>query len=401
LLLLVATTTTSTSGITFPEQGGPLPRAEMPLGGQPSEWRGEPVPPDEVKPKSDEPEVAPEPFVSDDKPGSKVSLELGGYLRVLGQIVENDDLPFVGRNDGFRVGRARIAVRGRYGEDLSAYVSIEGAAEIANDQNDPNATLSVDLRDAYILYELSRQIAIQVGRFKTPYDMGELESTSRRVFIDEPVESRGVPRTLGIETPGMSAGRQIGLMIGRDRMGLGDTIDAGFALALTNGKTERLAFNDNDRPAGFLRISGHLKDWVTINAAGFVDTRTVGELPNRFDEEVLGVEASLQVKIADLRIEGQWLLQSTEFVTTGLESVTTMGFHAQWVYGIWDLEVAYRFAWLDPNDRFDIDAVNEHTIGINYYPSGTPLRFSVNGTLASEERSIDNNRIDALAQFDF
>ena len=141
--------------------------------------------------------------------------------------------------------------------------------------------------------------------------------------------------------------------------------------------------------------------WVSLNVGGFVDTRTVGEQPNRFDEEVLGGEASLVVAIEGLRIEAQGLLQRTEFPTTGVDPITALGLHAQWSYRLWGFEAGYRFALFDPNNRFDADKIMEHTIGLSYYVSKLPLKFSLNGTFAQEDRALDNNRLVALGQFDF
>jgi len=327
--------------------------------------------------------------------------EWDGFFRLLAGISENDALPFVGRTDGFRLANVRLGFGARYDEDLFAYVSLDAAAQRGG-ANDLNTELAIDLRDAYFEYVLGPVVAIRAGRFKAPYDISELESTRERVFIDPPLESRGVSRTQGLETRGLSQGRQLGLMLHRDRLGLSeDGFDLGYGLAITNGRTDGLAFNDNDRPAGFARLSAHWSKYFTLNLGGFVDIRTVGTLPNLFDEEAKGAEGSLVLEIEDLRLEGQFLFVRTDFVTTGIESVSSMGWHAQWSYRLWDFRVAYRYAWYDPNDRFEVDLVEEHTIGVDYFVKDLPLRFSANGTFAFEERELDNHRLDFLGQFIF
>jgi hypothetical protein len=342
---------------------------------------------------------------AEQEPKSKLRFSFDGYLKVIGEVVENDPLStFIGRNDGFRVGNARIGFNAAYGDDLLAYISLESSVQRTEDFNQANAELDVGPRDLFLAYQLSRHAQITLGRFKAPYDVGELENEGDRTFIDVPLESRGVAPTQGFEIPGLRQGRQIGLMLSRQRLGLSDDgFDIGYAIALTNGRTETLALNDNDRPAGFARFSLYFTKWVALNVGGFTDTRTTGELPNLFEEEVKGLETSLILRLGDLRIEGQLLYQRTTFPTAQTPRVNSFGLHAQWSYRIWNLEAAYRFAYFDPNHRFDVDSVNEHTLGLSYYVSDVPLRFTINATLAQEQRGreLENNRLSALAQYNF
>jgi hypothetical protein len=45
--------------------------------------------------------------------------------------------------------------------------------------------------------------------------------------------------------------------------------------------------------------------------------------------------------------------------------------------------------------------VNEHTIGLTYYFDDIPLRLTANGTLAFEQRAVNNHRVAMMAQFIF
>lgn len=329
-----------------------------------------------------------------------------GYLRVLAEVIENDpQSTFIGRNDGFRLGNARLGTLVQY-EDLSAYISLEAAVGEAESFNDPNQEFRVRLRDAFLRYDFSSYAGVQIGRFKTPYDISALTSSSDLIFIDRPVETIGVLPTRGNEVRGMEQGRQLGVMISKDRVGLSeDGFDVGYALALTNGRTFDLALNDNDRPAGFARLMFHWSTWLTLNLAGFTDNRTVGILPNLFDEDVLGGEVSLRLALFGLTIEGQFLIQKTAFETSGRPDVTAYGAHAQWDYQLWDFRFGYRFAWYEPNidDLDDADQVMEHTVALMYVVPELPLRFALAGTVALEQpgRKVDNNRITLLAQFRF
>ena len=335
-----------------------------------------------------------------------IAIRWNGYVRLLAEVVENDSKSaFIGRNDGFKLGNARLGIQARKG-DFSGYVSMEAAAGERETFNDPNAELRVMPRDMYLRYDVSRFARVTAGRFKTPYDLSSLEATALRTFIEQPVESRGVLPTQGFELNGMATDRQLGVMIHAERMGFDAAgFDLGYSIALTNGFTRNLAFNDNDRPAAFARLSGYYGDWVALNLAGFADTRTTGDLPNLFDEDVKGVEVSALGHIGDLRLEALFVYQNAQFETSGRPDVNAMGGHAQFAYELWNIGVAYRFAFFDPNldDIEDADRVIEHTLGLGYSMDSLPLRFLLNGTVVQEQagRKLSNNRLTLLAQFTF
>ncbi len=341
--------------------------------------------------------------------GLKLSWE--GYIRVIAEVIENDSKStFIGRNDGFRLANARLGTRVSY-EDLYAYLSIEAAVGEAETFNDPNEEFTVRPRDAIIRYDFSDFAGVQVGRFKAPYDLGTLESPSdlsggATMFIEAPLESRGVLPTQGNEVLGMSQDRELGLMISKGKIGITEhAFDLGYALALTNGRTFNKALNDNDRPAGFARLSFYWGEWASLNVGGFTDSRTVGELPNLFDENVLGAEVSMVVAFFGLRLEGQLLVQNTKFETSERPDVTAFGAHGQFDYALWDFRFGYRFAWYEPNnkDLDDADQVMEHSLALQYVVPKLPLKFAIEGTIALEQagRRVDNNRITLLSQFTF
>lgn len=405
---IAAAQTGTSTRVTFPEDGGPLPRADIPEGGTPS-WR---EPDDKPQGPSMTDEGQPRPPHADKVPAippgltpdgkRRLDVRWRGYVRVVAEVVENDALQFIGRNDGFRLANARLGLSASYGPDLLAYVSLDAALAQATDLNDPNAKLAVGVRDAFIQYDFSRRASVRVGRFKAPYDLGALESTGARAFIDSPLESQGILRTQGLETRGMSQDRELGAMLFKERVGLSDDgFDLGYYVALTNGRTGDRAFNDSDTVAAFVRASLHYGPWVTVNLGGFMDTRTTGELPNLLDEEVWGAEGSVQLTYEAFKVEGQMLFQRLSPTTAGTPAFNALGVHGQWTYRIWQLEPGYRFAYFEPNDQVQQDVVTEHTIGISYYPGELPLRLSLNGTLPIEQRKVNNNRLSLLVQFSF
>lgn len=335
-----------------------------------------------------------------------LNLRWNGYLRFAGELVENDELAqTVGRTDGFKLANARIGLAAELGA-LFAYVSLEAAAGEADGINDPNQQMRVRLRDAYMRVQMSRLARITAGRFKSPYDLGNLKATVRRTFIDLPLESRGVLATQGYEQAGLSQGRQLGLMLHSEKVGLSDDgFDLGYALALTNGNTGDRLFNDSDSPAVFARLSLLWAEWVQLNFAGFLDRRTTGDLPDLFEEEAMGAEGSLVVAIESFYFEAQVLLQTTSFPTAGQPDVFAYGGHAQVSYAIGPFELGYRFSMLEPNtdDLRSDDLVMEHGASVVFRFEDLPLSLFLNGTLVEEQsgRQLSNNRLAALAQLTF
>lgn len=424
----------------LPEDGAPLPRAEMPEGGVAPDAALEPEPKAEPGPQATPPapEVAPE---ADRQPGESetayqqrkqgrllqsglkpphitraqedysgltlegLTLRFDGYIRVLADFIEDDERDYVGNNNGFRMAAARIGLYAGYKRDLFGYINLEAAFAPAGDLNDPNAEISAALQDGFIGYQGLSWAEVWLGRFQMPYDVGTMESTRERTFIDRPIETRGVAPLQGNQLRGMSQGRQLGLMIHSSHLGLTeDGFDLGYALAVSNGRTDNRIFNDNNSLAFFGRLSAHYGKWVTLSGAAFYDQRTVGDLPNLFNEDVFGTEASLLVRVFRLAIEGQVLYQNINRSTVG-QDAQSLGWHAQAAYQLWGFELAYRFGWYDPqlaDDEAGIpDRVMEHTLGLSYFVPNYPLRFSVNGTLGQEELELDNNRLSFMAQFKY
>ena len=332
---------------------------------------------------------------------SSVQVDVNGYLRLILEAIENDDdAPEVGRSDGFKLANARVGLR-LSTRDLVAYISADASVGEREVFDDPRDTLTFVPRDLLLRYGLAEFASITIGRFKTPYDLGQLETTPHRVFIDRPVESRGVLRPQGIETDGMSQGRQLGAMLHKERLGLNRAgFDFGYALSISNGRVAGLALNDNDRVAAFARASVYWSDVIQLNVAGFIDNRTITVDDGTVDEDVRGLELSLLVKGGGFSAEGQLLLHQVDVATGEGTDADPRGVHGQLAYTYGGFRAAYRFAYFDPDAS---NAVTEHTLGIDFASGSLPLRFTLNGTLAFERQAVrtDNHRLAFLTQFTF
>lgn len=432
-----------------PEEGldDPLPRAPMPLGGAPDGFSGYPpeaetspevrdeapaepdsqaepgpvaepgptTPAFEAEPAPPSADPPPPPFPDPDRAQRRfgdfadglsadygITINWNGFLRLVLEAIENDSKAgFTGRTDGFRIANARIGIRAAK-DDFSAYISADAAAGERESFNDPNQQFAFRPRDLLLRYRLAQFGKITLGRFKVPFDLGQLETTAYRIFIDIPLESRGVLPTQGFEVEGLGQGRQLGAMVHSERIGLDpDGFDIGYAVAVTNGRTLGFELNDNDRIAAFARLSLHWADYVQLNVAGFVDSRTIADVSDPFDQDITALEVSIVAQYRWFDAEVQVLYQRSEFEADARPDVDALGGHAQLAITYAGFQVAYRYAYFNP--VFADNEVMEHTAGLAYQLNSFPLRFVLNGTLAFEDLSVraDNHRLAFLTQFVF
>ncbi len=337
--------------------------------------------------------------------------------------------PYVGRNDGFVMGGARLNMRASYGEHLYARLGFDGAVTEYTSEDDVVGELDTGLKDAYARYK-----HLYVGRFKPPYDIEELTPEEDQLFVHRALESRGVLRHEGFatETVGFAPGRQLGVMLGGPLgVDLGE-LGLGYALALTNGNSGDAALNDNDLPAIWGRIELRYKPKAQRNdeegpatfdvqeegghvglSANYNEV-TYGIAPNRFRDRKVGagLDAALRLSVFDLRGQLLWM-RTQHLLRFGTEGEQALGGHAQLGVRILDsgFTPAYRFAYYEPRWRTgdavglpaDFDRVMHHTLGVRYVAKELPVRTWLEYTRSIEQgaRVLDNDRIEAAVQVSF
>lgn len=342
--------------------------------------------------------------------------------------------PYVGRNDGFALGGARLNLRATYG-DLYIRLGFDGAVVSYDDPESPAGELSTGLKDAYARYDLWPWLKLAVGRFKPPFESEQLTPQTGQMFVHRSVESRGVLRHEGYsgDVHGFSTGRQLGFMLSSDRALRVDTVDLGYGLAVTNGNSGVRSLNDNDLPALWLRLTaawtddaargdeegpatyglGETSSGVLVGLSGFYNPATFGEAPNRYDDDILGAGLDVAVQMLVFQFQGQVLWSRTNHVLrAGAASEHSFGGHAQLgiVVPQTTLVPAYRFGYYNPRwvpgsafDQADYDAVMHHTLGLRYTLPALPLTLWAEYTRSVEQagRAIPNDRIEAAMQVDF
>ncbi|MBI5509112.1 MAG: hypothetical protein HY903_10185 [Deltaproteobacteria bacterium] len=353
---------------------------------------------------------------------------------------ERSALPGVGRNDGFGLGDARLNLRAVYRDNLYVRLGFDGALVSYADDQDTVGALSTGLKDAYLRYTFVPAASIFVGRFKPPFDVEELTPTEDQFFVHRALESRGVLRHEGphgdlfgrSDVAGFAPGRQMGVMLGSDKLMAGGAMSLGYALAVTNGNSGDAAFNDNDLPAAYGRFFARfaaagdgddeegpathrqVQEGGIVGLSGFYNELSYGLEPSRYSDRVIGAGLDVAWHFMVFYLQGQLLGARTDAMSrTGLEPVYSLGGHAQVSVQVPDTGFypGYRFALLDPREvktsdaaaGADVDRVVLHTVGFKYIAESMPLILHLEYAHSVEQggRAQANDRVEAATQVTF
>lgn len=373
-----------------PKKPEPAPAATAPAAGAPA------IPPPE-------------------KPSPMWDFSVFGYVRLGYDFTTKDpNYNFVGRNNGFVLDSARVGIQG-YNADYNFVfrVSAEGAADIHTTVNSPQGSLSVRLRDAFARWDPVSFLGVQAGQFKAPWQAEELRGVPDLMFASRAVGVDGVPAGRGFETPGIQLDRQVGIMLSpASPIGTG-AFGVNYYLMVMNGAGANQFLDDNGKVGLVARTEFSFAPYVKLGAGLFRNDRTVGTLPNLYDEEDLGLTGDLDVKVAGAEIFGAITRLRTVFPTVGTSARVQLAYHAQAAYRFdianrFFLAPGYRFATFDPwqeggGDGFNAYKLVYHTFGVRLGHLKLPLQGWINYTITGEEpgRKLSNDRLEILGQVTF
>lgn len=342
-----------------------------------------------------------------------------GFLRTSYLFVQQDKLnEAIGRNAGFAIQNARLGVSGshrRLGIDYR--LSLDAAQSFL--QGDQRESLGAALRDAYVSYHLGPFFSVQLGQFKAPFTQEELRSTTGLLFADRALGVRGVPEGHGDLVRGISAGRQLGLMLfSTDPIPLFADLGLRYGVMAANGNGANALVNDNSSLALLARLQLTWAEIVRVGGAVFYNERSAAGHPDEISEVDLSYAADLWIDTHGLEIFAQLIEKRTQFEKTRAqpqpaETRRQRAWHAQVGY-LFDLAVplqpGYRIAsfdpWLAGGDAAEAhSALLYHTLGLEVRHPAARLGLSVflNYTFTQEEsaRSLRNDRLEILGQFKF
>jgi Phosphate-selective porin O and P len=337
---------------------------------------------------------------------SSFSLQPFGYIKVQGSVVEDDpNVPFVGRADGIELMNARAGVDGGLGSRVGFRLSIDGAVDERDQVNDPNGTLRVGLRDAYVDLHVLGKVDLRAGRHQVLFDPEDVVGDTRRAFVERALPSRGIRPTDGWETRPLSPGRSLGVAVRHDPGPVASGIGVGYEIAAQNGADEFASDNDNDAVALSAALLVRLPGEGFALVGGRYNPRTEGELPLQQDETDLQGSFGLGVQFGPLALGGGVLAERTSFEDTGGPAEQSLGGWAQALFRLpvapaTPLDLGYRFGFFEPSDLISTDRIMEHTAGMVWQVPSWHLRALLNGTLVIEQsaRDLSNNRVEAALE---
>lgn len=334
-------------------------------------------------------------------PDQRFSWQPFGFLRMQYRMVQNDpNVAFIGRDDGFQLQNARVGVFGAMGSKVSFLVAIDGAVDERLATNDPRGRYTVALRDAYVDVPVRGKLAVRAGLFRTLTDP-DLDATTQRMFVDRPLESRGVYATEGYETEGLAPGRSLGAALRYDPGA--PTVGArfGFELAVQNGADELAADNDNDTPAASASVFARLPDSSWIVASARYNRRTEGDLPFLQDEDDLQATIGVRLVTGPISFGAGATVVRTLFPTVDGPARDAYGAHGQLMFrtgSALPLAFGYRFGVLDPSSLVLTDRVMEHTAGAVLGIPAYRTRLLLQATHVMDQRNLSNDRVQLAAE---
>jgi hypothetical protein len=357
-----------------------------------------------VQPKDIPAEVTPDPTPKKAEPVVETpwwqKVTLNGFARVgIFYTFPFQDQQLVGSNGGFRVADFRLGLDFHPIDKFTVYTSIELAAPLV-DANDPlNGRRIVDVRDAYVQYDLARFFQIRAGQFRPPYYAEMLQSDGAIPFVSRSVLAGGnnPPEAFGPRTA-LAPDRQVGVQIASAR--LGDLVGFKYAVGVFNGNGLNHLFNDNNAVTPVARVEVDVSQRVTLGLNGYYNSRTDGARPNQLTTNQLSYGADLAANFMGFTALGAFLGKSSSYSFAGLPTDSSLGALGQvrYLHEATGLEAAARFAWFEPSNAQTDDQVIEVAAMVGWRPFQLPFRVLVQYTHRNEETraTYGNDSVDAM-----
>lgn len=328
-------------------------------------------------------------------------LKVGGFARVgVFYAFPFREEQLVGGNGGFRLADFRLNFDFRPVNKLTVYASVEFAAPLV-DPNDPLVGRRiVDLRDAFIEYEICSGFLLKAGQFRPPYYAEMLLSDGAIPFVSRSVLAGGInpPEAYGPRTH-LAPDRQVGLQASSKRLG-NDTIGFKYAVGVFNGNGQNQLFNDNNMVNPVGRVEVDFRETVTLGVNAGFNVLTAGTRPNRLATNNLDYGVDLEAHKWGFQVLGAFLGRSSTYSFQGLPPDSSMGALGQlrYFHDGTGLEGAARFAWYEPSRAQADDSVIELAAMVGWRPFRLPFRVLAQYTHREEERlvSYPNDSVDLM-----
>ena len=349
------------------------------------------------------------PALAKGKKSKLPTLSFGGYVQAGFRYTANDEYLRVGESDGFFLRKARLKAAAAYGM-FDAVLSMDGAYDrhaSPSDVTPADRRLYVDLRDAFLRFKTPCGFFIRAGQFKVPFGSLSMVSSADETFLMNSVTTDGEDPAFGRKAYGMGLGRQLGAAVGYSRK-IG-TIGLYATAMLMNGNGGNHFGNDSDGLGIAAKLNISVGKLVTIGGGFYFNPRTVGEPPNLLDETDLAFEGDIRLTVAGITLEGEFIMRSRSFPTTGQAKDNGLGVRGELSYLLKAimLRPAVRFEMYDPSSLFDDDRLIYITIGLNWYKQLVGrhhIRAYLSYTIKMEEKDhtkLNNDQLNLILQYRF
>jgi hypothetical protein len=378
-----------------------------------------------AEPAAPTPTLVNPPAASDEKKASTVAEDRSGKASEVGGLRLETDLPWwqrlkvggfarvgvfynfpfreeqlVGGSGGFRLADFRLNFDFRPINKLTVYASVEFAAPLV-DPNDPlTGRRIVDLRDAFVEYEVCRGLLVKAGQFRPPYYAEMLLSDGAIPFVNRSLLANGIspPEGYGPRTH-LAPDRQVGLQASSKRLG-NDTIGFRYSVGVFNGNGQNQLLNDNNglNPVG--RAEVDFRQVITLGVNAGFNVRTTGMRPNRLSTNDLDYGVDIEAHRWGFQLLGAFLGRRTTYSFVGLVPDSSMGALGQvrYFHDGTGLEAAVRLAWYEPSRAQSDDQAVELAAMLGWRPFKMPFRVLAQFTHRDEERAVSypNDSVDLM-----
>lgn len=288
-----------------------------------------------------------------------------------------------GKDDisSFQVKRAKIFAHGNaFTKDLTYKIQVNAAGS------------SVTLDDFYGNYKLLKWLQIRCGQYKVPFNRQELTSSGSQQFVDRAITNEA-----------FTLSRDQGVML--HSFLLNDYAE--YAIGVFNGNGRNKSTNENNGhlfagriafyPLGKFKMYsesdiGHTTSpKAGIGVAGAYNARVpFKEGDETFIKDVTSFAADAIIKWYGVSFAGDYFITTTN--VRGGEKTNSNGFNVQ--AGVFlipeHLELAGRFAMVDPDVNLNDDTEQEIAGSINYFINKHKLKLQADYAILIEEQPGDD-----------
>ncbi|MEW5851090.1 MAG: hypothetical protein AB2A00_20045 [Myxococcota bacterium] len=328
-------------------------------------------------------------------------LEPHARIRLRGAWVQADpNIYFVGQNSGFNLALARAGLTGSFRRSVRFSLSVEGAADRRDRQNQLVGELSTRLRDAFLTFAPWDFLQLTAGQFRPPSDRESLSSidaatgsgprASAQLLPEVSVGNRGVQAGEGLQTRGLDPGRDIGVMLHGDVKG-GPFFTATWAMALVNGNGENQVLNDNAEPVAWGRWTAGVHGLPVLNlldvglSLHYGRNTNISALPSVFHDQVVGSTLDGVIRIFGFEVWAQGTWQQTRHFTTQAPTELAVASFLQVAYrDLFGFSPVVRAAFFQPSSALPQYTVAELTGGMRFDMPNLPLSIFLSYTHPEE-----------------